>query len=163
MPLDNILSALFRLGFSKEQVVIAVSALPIVELRGAIPLAINKFDLPWHYALLLAIAGNLIPVPFLLLFFNTISKRLSKRGIFKRWLHWLNEHTKRRGRIVERYERVGLALFVAIPFPATGAWTGSIAAAIFRLKFRHALLSIFTGVCIAGAIVTYLSLLVKGL
>jgi len=162
--LDNILNNLFSLGFSKELVVIAVSALPIVELRGAIPLAINKLNLPWHYALLIAIGGNLIPVPFLLLLFKTISKRLNKIGIFKRWLDWLNERTRRRGKIIEKYKRIGLILFVAIPFPITGAWTGSLAAIIFRMKFKHALLSIFIGVCIAGAIVTYLSLLVaKGL
>lgn len=164
MSLDNILNTLFNLGFSKELVVIAVSASPIVELRGAIPLAINKFGFSWSHALPMAIAGNLIPVPFLLLFFGAISKRLSKIGIFKGWFHWLEERTKRRGKIVERYKRIGLVLFVAIPLPVSGAWTGSLAATIFRIRFKHALLSIFIGVCIAGAIVTYLSLLVaKGL
>ena len=137
----------------------AVSTLPIVELRGAIPLAINKFGFPWHRALLIAIGGNLIPVPFILLLFSTISKRLSKVAIFKRWFDWLNERTRRRGKIIERYKRIGLVLFVAIPFPVTGAWTGSLAATIFGVKFKHALLSIFIGVCIAGAIVTYISLL----
>lgn len=161
MPLDNILNILFRLGFSKELVVIAISALPIVELRGAIPFAMGVIpsavypqNLSWQHALPLAIAGNLIPVPFLLLFFGAISKRLSKIGICKRWLRWLEERTRRRGKIVERYKRIGLVLFVAIPLPVTGAWTGSLAAAIFGIKFKHALLSIFIGVCIAGAIVT---------
>lgn len=164
MSLDNILNTLFNLGFSKELVVIAVSASPIVELRGAIPLAINKFGLSWSHTLPMAIAGNLIPVPFLLLFFGAISKRLSKIGIFKGWFHWLEERTRRRGKIVERYKRIGLVLFVAIPLPVSGAWTGSLAATIFRIRFKHALLSIFIGVCIAGAIVTCLSLLVaKGL
>jgi len=161
VSLDSILNIFFNLGFSKELMVIAVSASPIVELRGAIPLAINKFGFSWHYALPMAIAGNLIPVPFLLLFFGTISKRLSKIGIFKRWFHWLEERTRRRGKIAERYKRIGLALFVAIPFPLSGAWTGSLAATIFGIKFKHALLSIFIGVCIAGVIVTYLSLLAE--
>jgi uncharacterized membrane protein len=159
--MDGILNTLFHLGFSEELVVIMVSALPIVELRGAIPLAINLFDFPWYRALLLAIAGNLIPVPFLLSFFEAISRRLTKIGIFKRWLLWLEERTRRRGKIVERYKRIGLALFVAIPLPVTGAWTGSLAATIFRIKFKHALLSIFIGICIAGAIVTSLCLLAK--
>jgi len=154
VSLDSILNIFFNLGFSKELMVIAVSASPIVELRGAIPLAINKFGFSWHYALPMAIAGNLIPVPFLLLFFGAISKRLSKIGIFKRWFHWLEERTRRRGKIVERYKRIGLVLFVAIPLPVTGAWTGSIAATIFEIRFKHALLSIFIGICIAGAIVT---------
>lgn len=161
MLLNNILNTLFNLGFSKELVVITVSALPIVELRGAIPLGINLFNLPWHYALLLAIAGNLIPVPFLLLLFNAISRRLSKIGIFQRWSNWLEERTRRRGKIIERYKRIGLVLFVAIPLPVTGAWTGSLAATIFEIKFKPAFLSILAGVCIAGAIVTSLSLLAK--
>jgi len=142
-------------------VVVAISALPIVELRGAIPFAMGVIpsavypeSLPWQRALPLAIAGNLIPVPFLLLFFGAVSRRLSRIGIFKRWLSWLERRTRRRGKIVERYERIGLALFVAVPLPVTGAWTGSLVAIIFRMRFRHALPSIFIGICIAGAIVT---------
>ena len=161
MSLDNILNTLFNLGFSKELVVIAISALPVVELRGAIPLAMGVIpsviypqNLSWNHALPLAIAGNLIPVPFLLLFFGAISRRLSKIGIFKRWFRWLEERTRRRGKIVERYKRIGLILFVAIPLPVTGAWTGSLVATIFGIKFKHAFLSILTGICIAGAIVT---------
>ena len=150
---------LLALGFSKELVVLAISALPVLELRGALPVAINLFHFPWYYALLLAIIGNLLPVPFLLLFLNNISRLLSKIGIFEKILHWLFEHTRRRGKIINRYERIGLALFVAIPLPVTGAWTGSLAAVIFGLKFKHAFLSIFAGVLIAGAIVTCLCLL----
>ena len=150
---------LLALGFSKELVVLVISALPVLELRGALPVAINLFHFPWYYALLLAIIGNLLPVPFLLLFLSNISRLLSKIGIFEKMLHWLFEHTRRRGKIINRYERIGLALFVAIPLPVTGAWTGSLAAVIFGLKFKHAFLSIFAGVLIAGAIVTCLCLL----
>ena len=150
---------LLSLGFSKELVVLIISALPIFELRGALPIAINVFHFPWYYALPLAILGNLLPVPIILLFLNVISKWLSKTGFFDRFFQWLFEHTRRRGKIVEKYERIGLVLFVAIPLPVTGAWTGSLAAVIFGLKFRHAFLSIFIGVCIAGIIVTCLSLL----
>jgi uncharacterized membrane protein len=150
---------LLGLGFSKELVVLIISSLPIFELRGALPVAINLFHLPWYYALPLAIIGNLLPVPVILLFLNGISKWLSKIGVFERFFHWLFERTRRQGRIVEKYERIGLALFVAIPLPFTGAWTGSLAAVIFGLKFKHAFLSIFIGLCIAGVIVTCLSLL----
>jgi len=145
---------LLALGFSKELVVLVISALPVLELRGALPVAINLFHFPWYYALLLAIIGNLLPVPFLLLFLNNISRLLSKIGIFEKILHWLFEHTRRRGKIINRYERIGLALFVAIPLPVTGAWTGSLAAVLFGLKFKHAFLSIFVGILIAGVIVT---------
>ena len=137
---------LLALGFSKELVVLAISALPVLELRGALPVAINLFHFPWYYALLLAVIGNLLPVPFILLFLNAFSRLLSKIGFFDRIL-------------INRYERIGLTLFVAIPLPITGAWTGSLAAVLFGLKFKHAFLSIFAGVLIAGAIVTCLCLL----
>lgn len=150
---------LLSLGFSKELVVLIISMLPIFELRGALPVAINIFHFPWYYALPLAIIGNLLPVPIILLFLNAISKWLSKIGFFDRFFQWLFEHTKKRGKIVEKYGRIGLVLFVAIPLPVTGAWTGSLVATLLGLKFRHAFLSIFIGVCIAGIIVTCLSLL----
>ncbi len=152
-------SELLGLGFSKELVVLAIAALPITELRAALPVAINIFHFPWYYAFLLAIIGNLIPVPLLLLFLNSLSRMLSKIGIFERMLHWLFERTRRRGKIIEKYQRIGLMLFVAIPLPVTGAWTGSLAAVLSGLKFKHAFLSIFAGILIAGAIVTCLSLL----
>jgi uncharacterized membrane protein len=150
---------LLSLGFSKELVVLIISALPITELRGALPVAINLFHFPWHYALMLAVIGNLLPVPLILLCLNAFSKLLSKIGIFKRAIDWLFEHTRRRGKVIERYERIGLMLFVAIPLPVTGAWTGSLAAVLFGLNFKHAFLSIFSGILIAGAIVTCLCLL----
>ncbi len=150
---------LLSLGFSKELVVLVISALPIFELRGALPVAINLFHFPWHYALLLAIIGNLLPVPFILLFLDTVTRLLSKVHFFDQFLKWLFEHTRQRGKIIERYERIGLTLFVAIPLPVTGAWTGSLAAVLFGLKFKHAFLSISIGVFIAGVIVTCLCLL----
>jgi len=150
---------LLALGFSKEVVVFIISALPIFELRGALPIAINVFHFPWYYAFLLAVIGNLFPVPFILLFLNGTTRLLSKVHLFNRILNWLFERTRRRGKIIERYQRIGLVLFVAIPLPVTGAWTGSLAAILFGLKFKHAFLSIFIGILIAGAIVTCLSLL----
>lgn len=148
-----------NLGFSKELVVLVISALPVVELRLAIPLAINVYGLPWYYALSLALIGNMLPVPFLLLFIENITRWLSKKDFFKKAFNRFVTDTKRRGEIIERYKLIGLMLFVAIPLPATGAWTGSLAAVLFGLKFWHAFLSIGAGVFIAGVIVTCLSLL----
>ena len=150
---------LLSLGFSKELVVLVISASPLVELRGALPVAINLFHFPWYYALLLCIIGNLMPVPLILLFLNALSRLLSKIDVFKRMLHWLFEHARQRGKIIERYERIGLVLFVAIPLPVTGAWTGSLVASLLGLRFWHASLSILIGVSIAGVIVTCLCLL----
>lgn len=148
---------LLDLGLSKELVVIITSALPILELRGGIPVAMTLFNFPWYYALLLAVIGNLLPVPFILLLLDSATRLLSRVRLFNRILTWLFERTRRRGRIIQKYERIGLALFVAIPLPVTGAWTGSLAAVLFGLRFRHASLSILIGVLIAGVIVTCLS------
>lgn len=146
-------------GFPPELVVVIIAMLPILELRGAIPIAINTLAMPWYHALPLALIGNMLPVPFILLFLAGITRGLSRIGFCRRFLDWLFERTRRRGRIIERYQRIGLVLFVAIPLPVTGAWTGSLAASIFGLKLKHAFLAIFAGVLIAGTIVTCLSLL----
>ena len=150
---------LLGLDLARELIVILISALPIAELRGGIPVAINVFGFPWWEAYLLAVLGNLLPVPILLLFFNTIYRWLSRIGFIKKFFDWLLERTRKRGRLVEKYERIGLMLFVAIPLPVTGAWTGSLLAVLFGIRFRYAFLSILAGVLIAGVIVTALSLL----
>lgn len=146
-------------GVSKELIVIAISALPISELRGALPVAINLFQMPWYWAFLLALIGNLIPVPILLLFLDYFVKIVSKAHIGKKLVDWVLERTKARSQIIQKYERIGLIIFVAIPLPLTGAWTGAIAAFLLGMKFHHAFLAIFCGVVIAGAIVTTLCLL----
>ncbi|MFC2060450.1 COG2426 family protein [Chloroflexota bacterium] len=150
---------LLSLDLPNVLVVLGLAASPISELRGAIPVAIAGFHFPWYYAFLLAIIGNLLPVPFILLFLDNLSRILSKIGIFRRILQWLFQRTRRQGKIIERYERIGLTLFVAIPLPITGAWTGSVAAVLFGLRFKYAFLSIFAGILIAGIIVTCATLL----
>ncbi len=150
---------LLNLGFSKELAVLLIAALPISELRGAIPVAINLFHFPWYYAFVIAVIGNLLPVPLILLFLNSTSKMLCRIPWFERMFNWLFEHTKKRGSLIEKYGIIGLALFVAVPLPATGAWTASLAAVLFGMRFRDSLLSIAVGVFIAGVIVTCLSLL----
>ena len=147
------------MDFSNILEVLALAASPISELRGAIPWAIIRHDFPWYYAFLVAFIGNMLPVPFILLFLDAVASYLSRVGVFKRFFDWLFERTRRRGKVVERYKRIGLALFVAIPLPITGAWTGSLVAVLFGLRFRHAMLSISLGVLIAGIIVTCATIL----
>lgn len=139
--------------------VFLIAASPIVELRGALPVAICVYDIPWYYALPICYAGNLLPVPFLLLFFGPAARFLSRVKVLGQIIEWVLRYTRRRGRIVERYERIGLMLFVAIPLPGTGAWAGSIVAFLLGLKFKHSILSITLGVFIAGIIVLALCLL----
>lgn len=154
-----VVEQLLNAQLAGEVVVFVLSMLPVVELRGALPVAINLLGMPWYKALALAVVGNLFPVPFLLLFLESIAGWASKVSAGKRLVGWVFERTRRRGTVIERYERIGLALFVAIPLPMTGAWTGSIAAFLLGVKFSRALLSISVGVVIAGVIVTCLCLL----
>ena len=133
--------------------------LPIVELRGALPVAINVFHIPWYYAFPIALVGNILPVPFLLLFLGFVRRVAAKIGIVGNALERVLSMAQRRGRLVERYGRIGLMLFVSIPLPVTGAWTGSMVAFLLGLRFRDALLSISLGVLLSGVIVTVLCLL----
>ena len=146
-------------GIAKELIVVIIAALPFIELRGALPVAINLFGMPWYWAFCLSIIGNLLPVPILLLFFESVTKVISKVDIGKRLVNWVLERTRRHGTVIEKYERIGLILLVAIPLPVTGAWAGSIAAFLLGMKFNYAFLSILCGLIIAGAIVTSLCLL----
>ncbi len=139
--------------------VFLIAAAPISELRGAIPVAILDLDISWHIAFLVAFAGNLLPVPFLLLFLGPVSRLLSKVKVFEIIINWIFRLSRRRGGIVERYGLIGLVLFVAIPLPVTGAWTGSIVAFLLGLSFRRAFPCIVLGVFIAGVVVTTLTVI----
>jgi uncharacterized membrane protein len=142
------------MDLSEILTVIGSAALPILELRASIPIATVRYHFSWYYAYLFSIIGNLLPVPCILKFLDAIISLLSKIRFMEKLIQWFLSRTRRRGKIVERYERVGLTLFVAIPLPVTGAWTGSILAVIMGLKFKHSMISIFLGVLIAGVIVT---------
>ena len=143
-------------GLSKELIVVIISALPIIELRGSIPVGMGLFQLPWYQALYLAIIGNLLPVPFLLLFFQALVKYIRRVRVGEKLLNPLIRHTERHTAAIEKYERIGLMAFVAIPLPWTGAWTGAMVASLLGIKFKSAFFSIMAGVIISGAIVTTL-------
>jgi len=153
------LDELIGSGLSTGLLVVIISALPITELRGALPVAIKLFHLPWYQALLLAVIGNMLVVPFLLVLFESLAKVISRTNRGKRLLNWLFKRTGRGTAVVEKYKSIGLMAFVAIPFPGTGVWTGSLVAVLCRLKFGRALLSMTAGVIVSGAIVTVLSLM----
>ena len=150
---------LLNLNVSRELIVIIIAVLPLSELRGALLVAINFFHMPWYWAFLLAVIGNMLPVPIVLLFLDFFVRLISKVRIGKRLANWILERTRARSRIIQKYERIGLIIFVAIPLPFTGAWTGAIAAFLLGMKFHHAFLAILCGVIIAGVIVTCLCLL----
>lgn len=149
-------------AFNKEIAVVFLAAMPVSELRGAIPLAIAQGFSP-QKAYILAVLGNIIPIMPLLFLLQPISNRLRRIRIFAKFFDWLFERTRRKATLVEKFEALGLILFVAIPLPVTGAWTGCVAATLFKIRFRYALISIILGVLIAGLIVLGLSLAGKGL
>ncbi|UCE18056.1 MAG: small multi-drug export protein [Gemmatimonadota bacterium] len=152
----------FLSGVPKELVTICIAMLPVSELRGAIPWALAPppfgGGMTWSEAYSLAVFGNFIPVIPLLLFLEPASNRLRRYPVFDKFFEWLFTRTRRRGKIVERYEAIGLILFVAIPLPITGAWTGTVAAFIFGVRFWYALPAVVAGICIAGCVVTLASL-----
>lgn len=136
----------------KEYIVIIVGALPIAELRGAIPLALS-FGMPLWKAFWLAVLGNSIFVIPALFLFKPVSEKLRRFKIWARYFDWFFERTRKKADIIQKYEALGLAIFVAIPLPMTGAWSGVIAATLFKIKFRYALFAILAGVFAAGIIV----------
>ncbi|MBL7156853.1 MAG: small multi-drug export protein [Candidatus Omnitrophica bacterium] len=153
--LDQITNSL--VAFNREIAVVILAALPVSELRGAIPLAI-AMDFSPLKAYVLAFIGNIIPIVPLLFLLQPVTNKLRHIKIFEKFFDWLFERTKRKATLVEKFEALGLILFVAIPLPVTGAWTGCVAATLFKIRFRYALISIVLGVVIAGLIVLGLSL-----
>ncbi len=132
-----------------------VAALPIAEVRGAIPVGV-ALKLPLAQAFGWACLGNLLPVVPLLLFLDPVSNWLRQFPLWKSFFDWLFTRTASKAGVVQRYEAIGLAIFVAIPLPLTGAWTGCAAASLFKLPFRLAFPSIALGVLGAGLIVSLL-------
>ena len=153
----DITASMQKYGIPKPLIVILISMLPIVELRGAIPIAIGLLGMDWWEAAMYAILGNMIPIPFILLLMGWFTDLLGKWSVTDKFLKWLFARTRRKGKLIERYEEVGLTLFIAVPLPITGAWTGSLAAHIFGLKFWKSLACAFAGVLIASVIVTLLT------
>jgi uncharacterized membrane protein len=145
-------------------VVIFISMIPFIELRGAIPVAILILGMPWWEAFILAVIGNMIPVPFILRHLGNVESWLRKYDRWDRFFTKLYAKTRARAdEKIKRYEAIGVMFFVAIPLPFTGAWTGSLIAYLFDIKFKRSLLVVFLGVCIAGIIVTLLTLLANNL
>lgn len=156
---DRIAQYLERKGWPEELVVLTISTLPIVELRGAVPVGISLLKMNWAWVFFLAVVGNMIPIPFILLLLGPLSRWCMKFQAGRAFFEWLFARTRRKSASIEKYETLGLTIFVAIPLPATGAWTGAMAAFLMGMQFHHAMLSILLGVLIAGVIMTVLSLM----
>ena len=133
-----------------------IAMLPVVELRGAIPVGVGMLGrsaLPSVY--LAAVLGNMLPVPFIIVYIRRIFQWLRRRnrrldGLVTR----LETKAHLKGRMVTRYKYLGLCILVAIPLPGTGAWTGALVAAFLDMRLRSAVPAIFLGVVIAGILVS---------
>ena len=148
-----------------ELTTILVAAAPISELRGAIPLALEVFDFSILKTFILVWIGNFLPVPIILFLLGPVEKFLRRYSFFNKFFEWLYKRTRHKfeGKYL-KWGELALVLFVAVPLPATGAWTGSLAAYLFGIPRRYAIISIFLGILIASIIVTLLDLgIVSGL
>ncbi len=153
-------------NFPPWLIVIVLAMIPLAELRGTIllwgsgwyaPISISQ--MPWFEIFTLSVIGNMIPVPIILIFFPKVEKWLRRWKMWDRFFTRLFERTRKKasGKI-ERFKELGVVLFVAIPLPVTGAWTGSLIAYLFDLRPGRAFLAAFVGVAIAGIIMLTLVL-----
>lgn len=148
--IESVINALKWLP--KEWVTVIMAALPISELRGSIPVALMMGLSPLK-AYVLSILGNSLPIIPALVFLEPLSNSLRRFKLWANFFDWLFERTKRKADLIQKYEAIGLMLFVAVPLPMTGAWTGCVAASLFKIRFRYAFAAIFLGVLLAGAVV----------
>lgn len=136
---------------------VLVSMIPVVELRGGIPFGAAA-GLPVWAAFLAAVIGNLIPVPFIIVYIRRIFQWMrEKLPKLNRLVDALERKAHLKGRRVNKYKYLGLALFVAIPLPGTGAWTGALAAAFLDMPLRKAMPSVIAGVLAAGLAISLLT------
>ena len=138
-----------------------ISMVPIIELRGAIPFGC-ALGLPWYTNFLLCIVGNLLPVPFILFLIEWVLGIMKKIKYVDRFAYWLEEKAEKNKEKITKYATFGLLLFVGIPLPGTGAWTGALVASLLHMKRSRAMISIVVGVLLAGALVTLISYGVLG-
>ena len=151
----------------KYLIVLFISMLPLIELRGAIPYAVG-FDLPIIPSYIIAIIGNMIPVPFIYLFARKILEWGKDKKIIGKFFTFCLEKGEKGGQKLEAKAKngiyVALMLFVGIPLPGTGAWTGTLAASILDLDFKKSMKAVFLGLILASIIMMLLSLgLFKGI
>ena len=158
MTLEQLLLNILEFIPSKELIIVLLAALPLSELRLSIPVAIIEFNIDPVTAFVLSVIGNMIPVVLLLLFLEPVSNFLRRWKIWDMFFTWLFNRTyHKHNEKFEKYGSMGLAIFVGVPLPVTGAWTGCAAAFVFGFKFKNAFLAILAGVIMAGIIITVLT------
>lgn len=140
----------------KEIVVLIISMVPILELRGGL-IAASVLNIDMFRAIGYCIVGNIIPIPFILLFITPIFNWMKKTKLFRPAVEKLEKKSMSKGDKIKKYEFLGLMLFVGIPLPGTGAWTGALIASLLGIKFKKAFWAIFFGLLIATVIMCIVS------
>ncbi len=146
------LDTLFNTVLGKALQVFILSMVPIIELRGAIPVGV-AYDMPFVENLILSSLGNMLPVPFVILFVRKLFSWFKDKRIMYRAICWVENHVLKKEYMLRKYSLIGLCILVAIPLPGTGAWTGAMLAGLLNIRLRQALPTIALGVVIAGLIV----------
>ncbi len=153
--LASTLAELFK-GGGKEVAIFIISLLPILELRGGL-IAARILGVKFIKAFIICYIANILPVPFILLFINWIFNKMSKWKPTKKIVDWLSNKTLKKKDQIDKYGYFGLFLFVGIPLPGTGAWTGSLLAILLNLDKKKSFITIALGVLAAGIIMSLLS------
>ncbi len=135
---------------------IFISMVPIIELRGAIPWGIFVLHYPIVLNYILCVLGSIIPAPFILLFIQSILRWMRANKYTRKFALWLDKKADKGSKKIQEYKFWGLMIFVAIPLPGTGVWTGCLAASVMEMSFKKAFISVTLGSMIAGIIVTVL-------
>ena len=143
-------------GLNKDIIIFIISLMPILELRGGL-LAASLLKIPYIKALLICIIGNLLPIPFVLLFLEKILKIFEKWKFTRKVVRWLEKKADSKREKIDKYGYLGLILFVGIPLPGTGAWTGSLVAIMLGLNRKKSFICIIIGVILASIIMSILS------
>ncbi len=136
--------------------VFVISAIPIVELRGAIPWGIFAHHMPYIKTYFLAWLGSVLPAPFILLLMPTILNWMRGTKLFGPLANWIHDRGMRKSEEIAKYEFWGLTIFIAVPLPGTGVWTGCLAASLMDMDFKHGLISSMIGAAVAGVVVSLL-------
>ena len=139
-----------------ELTVLAIAAVPVLELRGAIPVGM-AMNMDWKVVYILSVLGNLIPIPFIIIYMRPLFSFLRKTKYFQGIIHRIEQRTMKKAETVMKYSAFGLFIFVAIPFPGTGAWTGAMIAAMLDMRMKYAIPAISLGVIAAGILVMCIS------
>lgn len=151
---DFIVEAITGADVGKYLATLIISMIPVIELRGAIPIGVS-LGLSHAEAMVISIIGNMLPVPFIILFIRPIFRWMTKKsGKLARLAEKLEAKAEGKWDKIHRYQFFALTIFVAIPLPGTGAWSGALIAAVMNMRLRNALPSILLGVLIAGILVS---------